>query len=187
MFANQATTALDSAAQFEEMQFLADHDPLTRLFNRRAFNTALPAEAARYHRYDHSYALIVCATSTASSRSTTTPATCPATRRSGVRHRRSPTAAVRRSTGCFGSAATSSRCCSPRSRRTEAQAVIDRIQSDAPQRRPASAGLVATFGVAVCPATDRRRRLVRSRRRGHVRRQGRHPLELDGSGLPVLV
>ena len=39
MFANQATTALDSAAQFEEMRFLADHDPLTRLFNRRAFNT----------------------------------------------------------------------------------------------------------------------------------------------------
>src|SRR6185503_10062935 len=41
MFANQATTALDSMAQFEEMRFLADHDPLTRLGNRRSFMARL--------------------------------------------------------------------------------------------------------------------------------------------------
>ena len=41
VFANQATTALDAAAQYEEMQFLAEHDPLTRLFNRRAFDARL--------------------------------------------------------------------------------------------------------------------------------------------------
>jgi GAF domain-containing protein len=37
MFANQATTAVASVAAYEEMQFLADHDPLTRVGNRRAF------------------------------------------------------------------------------------------------------------------------------------------------------
>ena len=31
VFANQATAALDSAARFEEVRFLAEHDPLTRL------------------------------------------------------------------------------------------------------------------------------------------------------------
>jgi diguanylate cyclase (GGDEF)-like protein len=45
MFANQATTALDSMAQFEEMRFLADHDPLTRLLNRRALLHELGAAA----------------------------------------------------------------------------------------------------------------------------------------------
>ncbi len=60
MFANQATTALDSMAQFEEMRFLADHDPLTRLGNRRAFMTRLRLETSRSLRYGSSFALVVC-------------------------------------------------------------------------------------------------------------------------------
>jgi diguanylate cyclase (GGDEF)-like protein len=60
VFANQASTALDSAAHFEEMQFLAEHDPLTRLFNRRAFSNRLEVEAARSRRYDRSFALVTC-------------------------------------------------------------------------------------------------------------------------------
>jgi len=59
VFANQAMTALDAAAQFEEMRFLADHDPLTRLFNRRVFSQQLEAEAARFARYDRPFSLIV--------------------------------------------------------------------------------------------------------------------------------
>ncbi len=59
VFANQATTALDSAAQFEEMRFLADHDPLTRLFNRRSFNDRLELETARAGRYQRSFALVL--------------------------------------------------------------------------------------------------------------------------------
>jgi diguanylate cyclase (GGDEF)-like protein len=59
VFANQATTALDSAAQFEEMRFLADHDPLTRLFNRRSFNDRLEIEAARAARYRRPFALVL--------------------------------------------------------------------------------------------------------------------------------
>jgi diguanylate cyclase (GGDEF)-like protein len=60
MFANQATTALDSMAQFEEMRFLADHDPLTRLGNRRSFMARLELETQRALRYGTPFALVVC-------------------------------------------------------------------------------------------------------------------------------
>ena len=60
VFANQASTALDAAAQFEEMRFLADHDPLTRLLNRRVFSERLSSESARYVRYGRPFSLIVC-------------------------------------------------------------------------------------------------------------------------------
>jgi diguanylate cyclase (GGDEF)-like protein len=59
VFANQATTALDTAAQFEEMQFLADHDPLTRLLNRRSFVRHLALETSRSARYDRPFTLLV--------------------------------------------------------------------------------------------------------------------------------
>jgi diguanylate cyclase (GGDEF)-like protein len=59
VFANQATTALDTAAQFEEMQFLADHDPLTRLRNRRSFVRQLELETSRSDRYGRRFALLV--------------------------------------------------------------------------------------------------------------------------------
>jgi diguanylate cyclase (GGDEF)-like protein len=60
MFANQATTAIDSMAQFEEMRFLADHDPLTRLGNRRSFMARLELETQRALRYGTPFALVVC-------------------------------------------------------------------------------------------------------------------------------
>jgi diguanylate cyclase (GGDEF)-like protein len=60
LFANQAEAALESAAQFEEMRFLADHDPLTRLYNRRVFMTEIERELDRAHRYGHSFAVVIC-------------------------------------------------------------------------------------------------------------------------------
>jgi diguanylate cyclase (GGDEF)-like protein len=60
VFANQATTALDTAAQYEEMQFLAEHDPLTRLYNRRAFTDRLELESSRAVRYGHPLSLVLC-------------------------------------------------------------------------------------------------------------------------------
>ena len=60
LFANQASTALESAARFEELQFLADHDPLTRLPNRRAFVRLLESETSRSLRYGHAFALVLC-------------------------------------------------------------------------------------------------------------------------------
>jgi diguanylate cyclase (GGDEF)-like protein len=59
VFANQATTALDTAAQYEEMQFMAEHDALTRLFNRRAFNERMEVETARAVRYGHPLTLVL--------------------------------------------------------------------------------------------------------------------------------
>jgi diguanylate cyclase (GGDEF)-like protein len=45
IFANQAMEALAVATQLEETRFLADHDPLTRLLNRRALLQELNAVA----------------------------------------------------------------------------------------------------------------------------------------------
>jgi diguanylate cyclase (GGDEF)-like protein len=59
MFANQASTAVASAVHFEQMRFLADHDPLTRLGNRRAFTARLAEEVHRAGRYGQGFALIV--------------------------------------------------------------------------------------------------------------------------------
>ena len=60
LFANQASAALESAARFEELQFLADHDPLTRLPNRRAFVRQLDIETSRALRYGHPFSLVLC-------------------------------------------------------------------------------------------------------------------------------
>ena len=59
VFANQATTALYAAEQFEQMRFLADHDPLTNLLNRRSFVQHLDAEVGRSRRYARPLALVV--------------------------------------------------------------------------------------------------------------------------------
>ena len=59
VFANQATTALYAAEQFEQMRFLADHDPLTNLLNRRSFVQHLDAEVARSRRYRRPLALVI--------------------------------------------------------------------------------------------------------------------------------
>jgi diguanylate cyclase (GGDEF)-like protein len=59
VFANQATTALYAAEQFEQMRFLADHDPLTNLLNRRSFVQHLDSEVARSRRYNRPLALVI--------------------------------------------------------------------------------------------------------------------------------
>ncbi|HEX6701785.1 MAG TPA: sensor domain-containing diguanylate cyclase [Gaiellaceae bacterium] len=59
VFANQATAALAAADQLAKLRFLADHDPLTNLLNRRAFVRELEAEVGRARRYRHSLALLV--------------------------------------------------------------------------------------------------------------------------------
>ena len=59
LFANQATTALALAGQVEELRFLADHDPLTRLLNRRAFIARLDGEVARSTRSGTPFGLVL--------------------------------------------------------------------------------------------------------------------------------
>jgi diguanylate cyclase (GGDEF)-like protein len=60
LFADQASAALALAARMDELRFLADHDPLTGLLNRRAFIRDLAAEIDRCNRYRHTFALMVC-------------------------------------------------------------------------------------------------------------------------------
>ena len=71
MFANQAATAVAAVAAFEEMRFLADNDPLTRLGNRRAFTRRLAEEVHRARALRRSASRSWSSTSTASRPSTT--------------------------------------------------------------------------------------------------------------------
>jgi diguanylate cyclase (GGDEF)-like protein len=59
IFANDAAAALVSGRHLTELRFLADHDPLTRLFNRRAFVERLDEEVARAIRHGRSFGLVV--------------------------------------------------------------------------------------------------------------------------------
>jgi diguanylate cyclase (GGDEF)-like protein len=60
VFANQATAAIDAANDFEEVRYLAEHDSLTRLLNRRSFTGRLAGETARSGRYHRPFALVLC-------------------------------------------------------------------------------------------------------------------------------
>ncbi len=60
IFANDASAALVSGRHLGELRFLADHDPLTRLLNRRAFVQRLDGEVARATRYGRSFGLVIC-------------------------------------------------------------------------------------------------------------------------------
>jgi len=59
IFANQTASALTLATQFEQMRYLADHDPLTQLPNRRAFMRELDRGVAEAFAADVPLALIV--------------------------------------------------------------------------------------------------------------------------------
>src|SRR5262249_53743762 len=59
IFANDAAAALVSGRHLGELRFLADHDPLTRLLNRRAFVDRLEGEVARAVRYRRSFGLVI--------------------------------------------------------------------------------------------------------------------------------
>jgi GGDEF domain-containing protein len=60
LFANQATTALESSAQYATMRVLADRDPLTKLLNRRAFARHLDAAADRGRDSGQPLSLVYC-------------------------------------------------------------------------------------------------------------------------------
>jgi diguanylate cyclase (GGDEF)-like protein len=60
VFANQASAAIDAATHFEEVRYLAEHDALTRLLNRRSFTRQLGIETARSGRYHRPFALALC-------------------------------------------------------------------------------------------------------------------------------
>jgi diguanylate cyclase (GGDEF)-like protein len=59
IFANDASAALVSGRHLGELRFLADHDPLTRLLNRRAFVNRVDGEVARARRYGRTFGLVI--------------------------------------------------------------------------------------------------------------------------------
>jgi diguanylate cyclase (GGDEF)-like protein len=59
LFAGQATMAIVSANQLEQLRVLADQDPLTGLGNRRAFMRELEHEVQRARRYGHALTLAI--------------------------------------------------------------------------------------------------------------------------------
>ena len=59
LFAGQATMAMVSANQLEQLRVLADQDPLTGLPNRRAFMRELETEVERARRYGHPLTLAI--------------------------------------------------------------------------------------------------------------------------------
>lgn len=60
LFANQATVALESVAQYEAQRYLAEHDALTRLRNRRSFMTELDSCLRRSRPNGEQVALVYC-------------------------------------------------------------------------------------------------------------------------------
>jgi diguanylate cyclase (GGDEF)-like protein len=60
VFANQAAAAVVGSQYVNELRFLADHDPLTRLLNRRAFVERLDGEVGRAVRYGRVFGLVLC-------------------------------------------------------------------------------------------------------------------------------
>lgn len=59
IFANQAASALTLASRFEQMRYLADHDPLTHLPNRRAFMRELTRCVAESIETETPLALVI--------------------------------------------------------------------------------------------------------------------------------
>jgi len=60
VLANQAAAAVLASQYVNELRFLADHDPLTRLLNRRAFVERLDGEVGRAVRYGRTFGLVIC-------------------------------------------------------------------------------------------------------------------------------
>jgi diguanylate cyclase (GGDEF)-like protein len=149
VFANQATTALDSAAQYEEMQFLAEHDPLTRLFNRRAFNQRLAVETARAMRYAHPLALVLCDLNDFKALNDTHghAAGDEALEQVG----RVMAAALRRADAAFRIGGDEFALILPETTDVEARAVIGRITAALADTRIGDHPLSGCFGIAMCP------------------------------------
>ena len=131
-------------ARCDEVRFLADHDPLTRLSNRRAFVERLDGEVARATRYGRTFALV---------------ALRPRRLQGAERPLRPPGRATRR---CSASRGRCSRRCARATRRSASAATSSRsLLAEARRRTRARScgaidrarvdGIRASFGVASCP------------------------------------
>ena len=149
IFANQATAAVDAATQYEEMQFLAEHDPLTRLYNRRAFNERLAVEVSRSLRYGHPVTLALCDLDGFKALNDTlghAAGDAALERVGGVFQ-----AALRAGDAAFRIGGDEFALLLPETDRAEADPVVLRV-TQALHADPGTERLGASFGIAVCPA-----------------------------------
>ena len=167
----------------EEMQFLAEHDPLTRLLNRRAFDAQLDAEMARAVRYEHPLALLLCDLNGFKQLNDDHghAAGDIALERVGAALQ----ATVRTVDSAFRIGGDEFAVLLPQTDRAEALAVIDRI-SAALQHDLEIGSVTATFGLAVHPEDGGDpHRLVRTADARHVRGQTRSRIGSHGNPTAV--
>ena len=157
IFANDAAAALVSGRHLSELRFLADHDPLTRLLNRRAFVQRLDGEVARATRYGRSFGLIVAdvdAFKQLNDRHGHAAGDAALVRFSTVLAQ-----ALRRPDDAFRIGGDEFAVLLAEASDDDARAVVHRVQTMLEEGDAASpwlAGLQASFGCAACPedATD---------------------------------
>jgi diguanylate cyclase (GGDEF)-like protein len=157
IFANDAASALVSGRHLGELRFLADHDPLTRLLNRRAFVQRLDGEVARATRYGRSFGLIVAdidAFKQLNDRHGHTAGDAALVRFASVLAQ-----ALRKPDDAFRIGGDEFAVLLAEASDDDARAVVQRVQTLLAENEPDQpwlAGLQASFGCASCPedATD---------------------------------
>jgi diguanylate cyclase (GGDEF)-like protein len=142
IFANQAATAIRAAKNVKELRFLADHDPLTRLLNRRAFFYRLYGEVARATRYNRSFGLVLCDLD--DFKELNDRYGHPAGDEALQRFARTLQAAVRKGDDAFRIGCDEFALVLAEAHEDDAREVVARIAAK-------TTGLRATFGVASCP------------------------------------
>jgi diguanylate cyclase (GGDEF)-like protein len=155
IFANQAAAAIVAAENVQELRFLADHDPLTRLLNRRAFIDRLEAEVARALRFDRDFGLVLCDLDgfKVVNDSLGHPAGDDVLEEFGKILRR----ALRKHDAAFRIGGDEFAILLAEASETDAREVVDRIQRKLDRHADTRLiGMRASFGVADCPndATD---------------------------------
>jgi diguanylate cyclase (GGDEF)-like protein len=154
IFANDAAAALVSGKHLGELRFLADHDPLTRLLNRRAFVQRLDGEVARATRYGRPVGLVICDLDQFKHRNDRFGHTAgdeALVSFSGVLNR-----ALRRPDAAFRIGGDEFALLLAETMDDGARLVVDRIHAMLAELgengNPALEGLTASFGFASCPA-----------------------------------
>jgi len=142
IFANQAAAAIVSAERVRELSFLADHDPLTRLLNRRAFVERLEAEVARANRYERGFSLVLCDLD--GFKSVNDRLGHPAGDAALQEFTRTIESALRKSDSAFRIGGDEFALILAEASDDDAREVIDRIRNKL-------AGMHASFGVVSCP------------------------------------
>jgi diguanylate cyclase (GGDEF)-like protein len=142
VFANQATAAVLASEYVSELRFLADHDPLTRLLNRRAFVDRLDGEVARSVRYGRIVGLVLCDLD--GFKELNDRAGHPAGDAALQRFARTLTGALRRGDDAFRIGGDEFALLIAEASEDDAREVVNRITRELGDLR-------ASFGVASCP------------------------------------